>query len=73
MHRSVHRGDHVHMSHVDRVTLNPHEELVFEPGGMHLMLMLSAEKLRAGQHIDIEFSCDAGSALTVNFAVVKMQ
>lgn len=73
MHRSVHRDNQVHMSHVDGVTLNPNEELVFEPGGMHLMLMLSADKPEAGETIEMSFACETGAALSVDFSVVKMQ
>jgi len=72
MHRSVKQDGQVRMSHMDRITLQPLQEIRFEPGAMHLMLISPSSVLRHGGHTPIVFSCENGGSIAVDFAVVNM-
>jgi copper(I)-binding protein len=57
------------MAPVDSLTLPPHSNLRFAPGGYHLMLMQSSRSLRAGEHVTITLRFADGPSLDVPFEV----
>ena len=53
MHESKMSGDVMEMRQVQAVPLGAGEEMIFEPGGLHVMLVNLRQDLNAGDEIDI--------------------
>ncbi len=69
MHETVRRGDRVHMSHLDGIPVPAGASSVFEPGGNHVMLSAPTTALREGDVVHMDFHCDSGRPVGVEFAV----
>ncbi len=53
MHESLMSGDVMEMHHLSSVPLKAGEEVVFEPGGLHIMLIGLKQDLKLGDEFDI--------------------
>jgi copper(I)-binding protein len=53
MHESILNGDVMEMHHLESVVLEAGEEVSFEPGGLHIMLIGLKQALNAGDEIDV--------------------
>jgi copper(I)-binding protein len=53
MHESMMNGDVMEMNHLESVPLGAGEEVKFEPGGLHIMLVNLKEDLKTGDDIEI--------------------
>lgn len=53
MHESKMSGDVMEMRQLQSVPLGAREEMIFEPGGLHVMLVNLKQDLNAGDEIDI--------------------
>ena len=65
MHETIQRGDSVGMRRVKKVTINPGEHVLFEPGGMHLMIFGVS---RVADDFPITLLFDNGEQLQVSFS-----
>lgn len=70
---TIHRTEEVHgvarMTHRPTVEIAPHGELVFKPGGYHLMLAQARRPLRAGDEVPIELAFADGTRASAMFMV----
>jgi copper(I)-binding protein len=71
IHRTVARKGLTGMEHVPQVELLAHANLLFAPGGYHLMLLNPKRTLRAGDRVDIVLEFRGGFALPVVYEVRK--
>jgi copper(I)-binding protein len=53
LHESMMNGDVMEMHHLESVPLGADEEVKFEPGGLHIMLVNLKEDLKTGDEIEI--------------------
>ena len=53
MHESMLSGDVMEMHHLESVPLRAGEEVVFEPGGLHIMLIGLKQELKLGEEFEI--------------------
>lgn len=53
MHESVMSGDVMEMHHLASVPLRAGEEVIFEPGGLHIMLISLKQDLKNGDEFEI--------------------
>jgi copper(I)-binding protein len=53
MHESILNGDVMEMRHLESVVLDAGEQVSFEPGGLHVMLVSLKQALNAGDEIEI--------------------
>ena len=53
IHESQMSGDVMQMHQLESVSLGPGAEIVFEPGGLHIMLVGLKEELEAGDEIEV--------------------
>lgn len=53
MHESTMSGDVMQMHQLETVQLDAGEQVTFEPGGLHIMLIGLKQDLRAGEEIEI--------------------
>ena len=53
VHESTMSGDVMEMHHAPSVPLGAGEEVIFEPGGLHIMLVGLKQELKAGNRIDV--------------------
>ena len=59
------------MRMLPNVLLMPKSSIQFVPGGMHIMLMEPSAPVFTGQHIQIQFTLDDGTAVSTDFIVEK--
>jgi hypothetical protein len=71
IHRTIVRDGMAGMEHAPQIQLSPNANLLFAPGGYHLMLMNPKRKLRAGDRVDIHLEFRGGLVLPVAFEVRK--
>jgi len=71
MHRSVYdkHTDVIQMIHQSTVEIPPQQELRFEPGGYHLMLMQKKMPLKEGDKVTIKLLFSDAAEFNVNFVV----
>ena len=65
MHETIQRGDSVGMRRVKKVTINPGQHILFEPGGMHLMIFGVSQ---VADDFPITLLFDNGEQLQVSFS-----
>lgn len=53
MHESMMNGDVMQMHHMGSVSLGAGEEVIFEPGGLHIMLIGLKQDLKTGDEFEI--------------------
>ncbi len=69
MHRSYEEGGLAKMAHQDRVEVPAGEQVRFEPGGLHLMLMHPTAVLAAGERVAITLEFADGTRQGIEFEV----
>jgi copper(I)-binding protein len=71
IHRTVVKDGIAGMVHLPQIGLAPNANLIFAPGGYHLMLMNPKRTLRAGDSVVINLEFRGGLVLPVAFKVRK--
>lgn len=71
IHRTIVKDSMAGMAHASRIELAAKANLIFAPGGHHLMLMKPKRTLRAGDTVDINLEFRGGRVLPVAFEVRK--
>jgi len=71
IHRTVARQGMTGMEHSPQIELLPNANLVFAPGGYHLMLLNPKRTLRAGDRVEIYLEFRGGLVLPVTYEVRK--
>lgn len=69
MHESQMTGDVMEMRQVQSVPLDAGEQVTFEPGGLHIMLVGLKEDLKTGDEFDLYLRFKNHEDLTVSVAV----
>ena len=72
LHRSVNVGGVMKMEHVHSAKIGAGAELVFQPGGYHIMLMQPQKEFLAGSGISITLGFKDGTRLESEFVVKSM-
>jgi len=72
MHEHSHHHGHMQMRPVETLPLPAGQELVFEPGGYHLMLMDLPQPLRPAESVLLRLDFGACGALEAAFPVVAV-
>jgi len=53
MHKTIEENGMSRMIHMEHVTVAPHSKVIFQPGGLHLMLMSPKHPLKVGDKVAI--------------------
>jgi copper(I)-binding protein len=69
LHETVEENGVARMRALGEVTIAPGAQVVFAPGGKHLMLMRPTHAQKAGESIKIHFNTKSGDDATANFVV----
>lgn len=69
LHRTEHQGDTAHMMHQDTVRIPADGQVVFEPNGLHIMLMHPDQALKSGDHVAVTLVLETGDAQQLEFPV----
>lgn len=69
IHRSEVQDGMARMAPLKTLDLPPHQLVKLEPGGAHLMLFKPTAPLRAGQHVQLQFTLGSGKTLRVDAEV----
>lgn len=69
LHTHSHVDGVMQMRKVPKITLSSNEEVVLEPGGLHIMLIGLKQSLITGDQIDLTLNFSDGSTQTVNVEV----
>ena len=70
MHETSQDGDMMKMRPLEQVNLQPGTPAVFEPGGMHMMLMGFQQALPAGAHFPLTLRFAKAGDVTVTVTVI---
>ncbi len=71
IHDTVMEGDIMRMVHQREIVIPPGETVVFEPDGLHLMLMDPHKTMERGESVDIVLVFKGGVEVPVRFRVGK--
>jgi copper(I)-binding protein len=71
LHRTMFENGIARMTPQDSVSIPAGGQVALEPGGYHLMLIGSAEPLRAGDEVTVLLTFDEGERTTVTLPVKK--
>ncbi len=71
IHRTEEAQGVASMTHQSQVAIAPHEKLVFQPGGYHLMLGQARQTLHVYGRVPIELEFGGGMRVSVSFVVRK--
>lgn len=69
MHQTILEGDVARMVPISPLIVERHSDVVFSPGGKHLMLSDSSQNIAAGLPVTIEFHYDTSGLLIVATSV----
>lgn len=69
LHPHSHDDGLMQMRRVPQIALNSNEEVVLEPGGLHIMLIGLKQSLITGEQIDLTLNFSDGSTQTLNVEV----
>ncbi|WP_372763687.1 copper chaperone PCu(A)C [Litorivivens sp.] len=72
IHEHVHSAGMMQMRQRKSLTVPAGGEVVFKPGGLHLMLIGLKQPLREGQEVALCFENDKGDITSVTFPVVSV-
>ncbi len=72
IHEHVNRGGTLQMRQRASLTIPAGGEVVFEPGGLHLMLMGLTAPLREGDSVSLAFHSETGAVAEVVFPVISV-
>jgi periplasmic copper chaperone A len=70
IHQTAQHGDMLRMRHVSQVEIAAHSEVVFSPGGYHLMIMGLSKPLQRGEEITLTFQFTDGRSIKMVVPVV---
>ena len=70
MHRTLEEGGNSRMVHTPRVTIPAEGEVIFEPGGRHIMLMGIEAALTEGERFTVRLETEDGGELPVEVQVL---
>jgi len=68
-HRTEHEGDMASMKHQNDVRVAAGKQVVFEPNGLHIMLMGPEQPLKKGDQVSITLVLDSGKEQSASFPV----
>ncbi|MSQ51997.1 MAG: copper chaperone PCu(A)C [Betaproteobacteria bacterium] len=71
IHRTIVKDGMAGMAHTPQIELTANANLIFAPGGYHLMLINPKRSLRAGERVEINLEFRGGLVLPVAFEVRK--
>lgn len=69
VHRNIYEGGMMQMRPVKKLTVNPGEEKILEPGGFHLMIMGIYDNLKPGDTFPVTFEFETGVVITKDVEV----
>jgi len=69
LHRTEEKDGMAHMMHQDEVTIPAGERVVFEPNGLHIMLMKPGQPLKQGDHVPVTLILQDGAEHEIDFPV----
>ena len=69
IHESQMNGDVMQMQRLESVSLGPGAEVVFEPGGLHIMLIDLQQELKTGDEIEVTLQFRNFDDITVRVSV----
>ncbi|NVJ62569.1 MAG: copper chaperone PCu(A)C [Gammaproteobacteria bacterium] len=69
MHKTVESNGMASMEHVESLTLAPNQEIIFKPGGLHVMIMGLKSEFSEQQQLKLTFKFDDGTVKQVNAQV----
>lgn len=69
MHESTMSGDVMEMHQLQSVPLNAGEDVIFEPGGLHIMLIGLKQDLKPGEEFEITLQFKNSEDLKVSVTV----
>jgi len=69
LHRTEQKDDIAHMMHQDKVTIPAGEQVVFEPNGLHIMLMKPQKPLQKGDRVAVTLILESGNEHKIEFPV----
>jgi len=69
MHATLEEGGMMKMRQLQQLELQPGQRVMFEPGGMHMMLMDFQQALPAGAHFPLTLRFAKAGAVTVSVTV----
>lgn len=70
IHRTVMHGDMAHMEHLNELPIPPNASVVFQPGGLHFMLMDAKKSLHVGDQVSMTLTFSNGEKISVT-AIVR--
>ncbi|RZU99704.1 copper chaperone PCu(A)C [Spiribacter vilamensis] len=70
LHRTIEEGGNSRMVHTPRVAIPAESEVIFEPGGRHVMLMGIETALTEGERFTIRLETEDGGELAVEVQVL---
>jgi copper(I)-binding protein len=71
LHRTEEHGGMSHMVAVDMVTVKAKDHVMFQPGGLHIMLMKPTGPLKSGDSVPLTLHFSDGTTLDINAPVQK--
>jgi copper(I)-binding protein len=71
IHRSSTHEGMVHMQQQDKVLIPAGQKIMFEPGGLHLMLINPKQRLKIGDQVPLKFWFENDSTINVSTPVLK--
>ena len=70
IHRTMMHGDMAHMEHLNELPIPPNASVVFQPGGLHFMLMDAKKSLHIGDQVPMTLTFSNGEKIAVT-AIVR--
>jgi len=68
-HHHVHRGEVMRMERIDSIEVPAHGEVMFEPGGNHVMLFGLSQPLVAGEHFPLTLEFEKAGEVSVEVPI----
>ena len=72
LHRNIYEKGMMKMRPVSHLTVKAKSEVIFEPGGYHLMAMGADKQLKNGDSFDITLEFEGGKTIQVKVAVRRL-
>lgn len=73
IHETVLNNGMARMKSIPHLRLKPNQRTVFQPGGLHLMLMNPRAPLKAGDIVLLNFHCSNGKVINVTTQVRRLE
>lgn len=70
IHRTVLHGNMAHMEHLNELVIPANTSAVFQPGGLHLMLMDEKKSVKIGDQVPLTLTFSSGEKIAVK-AIVR--